>query len=52
MIYAFSTILLLYLLPILFTLEVHRHPIHSEWGIRLCDGVLVIGVGRTTLRIL
>jgi hypothetical protein len=55
MIYLIIILILLQVLPILFTFEVHTHPIHREYGIRLVGAskveALVIGLGLRTIRI-
>ena len=48
--------ILLHALPVLFTAEVHKHPISREYGIRVCKDfktkpVLVVGLGKSILRI-
>jgi hypothetical protein len=52
----FAALLILYTLSILFDVEVHKHPTHTEYGIRVCGGYktdnsLVIGLGKLILRI-
>ena len=49
-----SILLLLYVLPILFTAELHTHPCHNEYGVRVAGTdkyALVIGFGLKVIRI-
>lgn len=55
MVYLIVILVLLQVLPILFTFEIHTHPIHREYGIRLAGAskvtAVVIGFGLRTIRI-
>lgn len=51
MTYLIITYTLLHILPILFTVEVHTHPIYREYGVRYVDSTLIISLGKNIWRI-